>query len=108
MVEAMGGQGDEVVLISLCRIARESLERRLRPGVRLEDCGDAFPVAAAWLVLDALENSGSLEGVESFSAGDLTVKIGAQNSGTGRAAQAHRLMAPYCREEGFAFEGVPG
>ena len=108
LVRAMGGQGDEVLLRRLGRLAWQQLERALRPGVTAEDCGEAFPVAAAWLVLDALDRSRGMEGLESFSAGDLSVKLGTRSGGGGRADQVKSLMAPFTREEGFAFQGVRG
>lgn len=109
LVRAMSGvDWDEGVLERLCRLAQKDLERQLRPGVAAQDCGGAFPVAAAWMALELLEKQGAGD-VESFSAGDLTVKMG-ETAGKGRClgAQARRLMAPYCVEEGFAFQGVPG
>lgn len=106
LARAMGAGEDEDLLTPLCQLAVERLERRLRPGVRREDCGEAFPVAAALLVLDLMEGQAGGQDVESFSAGDLSVKLGGRPGR--RADQARRLMAPFCPEEGFAFRGVRG
>ena len=110
LVRAMGsGSWDETLLEKLCQAVQAELEGRLRPGLTAQDCGGAFPVAAAWLVLGALYDSGGAGQVESFTAGELTVRTGGGSSHSAQLReQALRLMAPYCAEEGFAFRGVPG
>lgn len=109
LVQAMGREDwDEGVLQRLCQTVEGQLESRLRPGVSAGDCGGAFPIAAAWLVLELLEEGGGLGGVRSFSAGDLTVSTGSGQEGRSLGRQAWRLMAPYCVEEGFAFRGARG
>lgn len=110
LVQAMGSEEwDEDLVRRMCQVAQTQLTIRLRPSVAAEDCGGAFPIAAAWMALGSLHECGTDAGVESFSAGDLTIRTG---SGTQRSKtlqeEAMKLMAPYCRESGFAFRGVPG
>ena len=42
------GEDEEPLLEALCQAAERQWERRLRPGVTAEDCGEAFPCAAAF------------------------------------------------------------
>ena len=79
-----------------------------------EDCDDALTVACAWGALAAMETAwehGSGR-VVSFSAGDLSVRETegqtAEESANALRRQAERLMAPYARDEGFAFWEVEG
>ena len=51
------GEKEAQVLGTLCGEACRTLDRRLLPGVTAEDCADAYKLAAAWLVLAALEES---------------------------------------------------
>ncbi|MBQ8852147.1 MAG: hypothetical protein IJZ66_06905 [Oscillibacter sp.] len=109
LVKAMGsGDWDESLVQRMCQVAQTQLTIRLRPGVTAEDCGGAFPIAAAWMALSTLYACGEADGVESFSAGDLTIRT----SGGGRSQsledQARKLMAPYCKETAFAVQGVRG
>lgn len=110
LVQEMGsGDWDEGLVRRMCQVAQTQLTIRLRPGVTPEDCGGAFPIAAAWMALGSLYECDGTTGVESFSAGDLTIRTG--NGGQRSKDLQHeamRLMAPYCRESGFAFQGVPG
>lgn len=89
----------------LCEAAQSELRRRLRPGVTEADCGEALPLAGAFLALAGLEEGGE---VERFSAGDLTI----QSSGSGKSiayrGQAQRVMAPWLNDGGFVFRGVRG
>lgn len=110
LVKAMGsGSWDETLLEALCGAVSEQLEGRLKDGLTAQDCGGAFPVAAAWMALGALYDSGGSGQVESFTAGDLTVRAGdfAAHSQQLRE-QAERLMAPYLAQTGFACQGAPG
>lgn len=98
---------EEALLEALAGAAERELGAALRPGVTPEDCGDAFPVAGAWLVLAALEVSRGAGQAESFTAGDLTIRAG---DSAGRAdalrAQARRLLAPWLTDSRFVFYGV--
>ena len=106
------GEAREETLKLLCAQAAEELAGRLREGLSAEDCGSAFPVAAAWLALSLLRGGESAEGVESFSAGDLTIRRAeggaALEDAAGLRRQAEEVMGPYLRDRAFSFRGVPG
>ena len=54
LVQEMGsGDWDEGLVQRMCQVAQTQLTGRLRPGVTAEDCGGAFPIAAAWMALGA-------------------------------------------------------
>lgn len=95
-------------LKALCCAAREELESLLRPGMTPEECGGAFPLAAAWMALAALAVAGD-DGVVSFTAGDVSMR---QGGGGDRAAalrmQARQVMRPYLLDGGFSFRSVKG
>lgn len=103
-----GGDWDEELMRSMCQTAMARLERRLKGGVTPEECGEAFPVAAAWMALGGLYVCGDAQAAESFSAGDLTIRTGTRQRGHTLEEQARRLMAPYCEEDTFAVQGVKG
>ena len=103
---ALGRRGESEALSLLCAAAVEELKGRLKPGLTPEDCGDAFPVAAAWLALAGLERVES-DGVESLTAGDVTIRKGeGEFRQKALELQAQTVMKPYLRDEGFAFKGV--
>lgn len=104
LCRAMGAAEDrEALLRPLVRAAETGLTARLRDGVRAEDCGSAFPLAAAMLAMDGLESGEG--GVTAFTAGEVTIRRGQAVS---RRAQAERLMGPWLRSGSVAFRGVPG
>ena len=105
-----GGEEQEEALRALCRAAAEELAAQLRTGLEPEACGEAFRVAAAWTALADLSEADRAAGAESFSAGDLTVRLGAAGGeGAARLRQrARELLAPYRDGGGFAFRGVRG
>ena len=71
-----------------------------------EDCGEAYPLAAAWLVRDWLSAMDGGAEITALSAGDMTVR---REGGGGKLAEkAMELMGPYLRDEGFVFRGVRG
>ena len=71
LVQALRGPGtDETVLRTLCGSACGALDRRLKDGVCPEDCGGLYPVAAAWLVMDWLNQCQGMDGITALSAGD--------------------------------------
>jgi hypothetical protein len=82
------------------------LEGRLKAGTSPADCGGAFPVAVAMMVMDVLEQAAGGQ-VTSFTAGEVSIRTGS-TGGQARTAQAERLMAPWLGETGFAFMGVMG
>ena len=104
-------EGEEALLEALCRAAETYWRGRLRRGVRAEDCGEAFPCAAAFTAAAYL-TAGQAGGVESFTAGCVTVKRAGGES-AGRQAErlrrsAEALMAPFTEPGDFAFRGVSG
>lgn len=100
---------EEVILKVLCAAAVKELSGRLKQGLEPGDCGSAFPVAAAWIALSGLQVSREGDGVDSWSAGAVTVKHGQSGQGArGLREQAERLMGPYLRDEAFWFHGVKG
>lgn len=106
-------EGEEGVLSLLCETAWDRWAGQLRDGVTVEDCGQVMAVAAAWTALSAM--AGALEQSQpvpvSFTAGDLRVDRGSRGMDAcarslGRQAEA--LMAPFVRDEAFAFWEVEG
>ena len=110
LVQALGSVGqDEDTLRILCAAACRTLDRRLRDGLAPEDCQGAYPLAAAWIVMDWLRGSRGLEGVTALSAGDISLRREAGDGDGARLSQrAFQLMAPYFKDEGFVFRGVEG
>ena len=94
-------------MLLLAQTVERQLAGRLRAGVRPEDCSAAFPLAAAMLVMDALEGCGGMGDVTSFTAGELTVHR-EPGAGPGRSQQALKLLSPWLGDTGFFFRGVRG
>jgi len=113
LAAAMAGAESEA-LEPLCRTAMELLQRQLKAEYTAEDCGQAFPCAAAALAAASLlECEGA--GAVSFRAGDVSVTaVSAAERSKNAAAlrrMAEELMAPWLEQElagGFAFVGVRG
>ena len=104
------GEQDEVLLETLCRAAEAYWRGRLRQGVTAEDCGEAFPCAAAFTAAADLA-AGQDGGIESFTAGSVAVKGGGESAA--RRAEslrrsAEERMAPFAEPGDFAFQGVRG
>ena len=114
LAKALGhvGAEDEETLRQLCELAAEELRGRLRRGVTEADCEPAFRIGAAWLALAGLCAGGAAEGVESFTAGNLTIRQGGGKVPLERCAglrrQAEQVMGPYLEDGRFSFRGVPG
>ena len=108
---AMGASEDqEELLLPLVQAVSAQLAARLKQDTAPEDCGPAFPLAAAMAAMDQLSGmpGGSDEAV-SFTAGDLTIrKEGGSGTGKSLSEQAERLLAPWLTSPGFAFQGVDG
>lgn len=106
LLRALGGTGQEEALRALCVSACRTLERRLREGVSPEDCGEAYPLAAAWLALDWLRDGQGLSGVTAVSAGDMSVRM-EEGAGTAEACLGGRwsLWGPTCATTGLCFRG---
>lgn len=113
LCRAMGADQEELML-PLVRAVEKQLAARLKDGTAPEDCGSAFPLAAAMLVMDRLsgmKGGGSAGEVTSFTAGDLSIKKSTSGSGQtakSLSAQAEGLLAPWLRDTGFVFQGVEG
>ena len=105
------GEQDEVLLETLCRAAEAYWRGRLRQGVTAEDCGEAFPCAAAFTAAADLA-AGQVGGIESFTAGSVSVKGVGGESAARRAESLRRSaeerMAPFAEPGDFAFQGVRG
>ena len=109
LLQKLGGTGqDEAVLRTLCQNACNMLDRRLKDGLTAEDCGDAYPLAAAWIALDWLRGGQGMDGVTYLSAGDLTVRREGGGDDGALARRARELMGPFLRDDGFVFRGVKG
>lgn len=112
LCRAMGAVQDrEELLLSLVQAVEQQLAGRLKEGTAPEDCGTAFPLAAAMTVMDrlsAVTGGGSGGAVTSFTAGDLTIRRESGNSGKSLSAQAEELLAPWLGDTGFVFQGVEG
>ena len=107
---AGAGEQDETLLETLCRAAETYWRGRLRTGVTAEDCGEAFPCAAAFTAAADLA-AGQDGGIESFTAGSVSVKGGGESAA--RRAEslrrsAEERMAPFAEPGDFAFQGVRG
>ena len=111
LCRAMGADQEEL-LLPLVQAVEEQLARRLKEGVTPQDCGQAFPLAAAMIAMDHLSAMSGGGGGEttSFTAGELSIrKESGGGSGKSLAAQAGGLLAPWLRDSGgFAFQGVEG
>lgn len=103
---------EKPLLSAMCTAAADDLARRLRDGVRPEDCGDSFSCAAALLAAAGLLACRSGGDVEQFSAGDVSLRTGGDGRACEAAAamrrQAAAMMAYYCGDGEFAFLGVRG
>lgn len=112
LCRAMGADPDgEELLLPLIRAVSGQLAGRLRTGIVPRDCGPAFPLAAAMLVMDRLSGmTGGLEKVTSFTAGELTIRreTGNRDGSSALSAHAEGLLGPWLRDSGFVFQGVEG
>lgn len=103
---AAGGQNPDVLAL-LSRCACAQLSGMLAQEVSPQDCAEAYCLAAAWMVLDWLEQMDGGMDVTALTAGDLSVRREGKQAGRLRS-QALELMAPYLRDEGFVFREVRG
>lgn len=98
MAAAGAGEAERTLLEPLCAAAMALWRGRLREGTAEEDCGEAFLCAAALTAAAGLTAGG--EGVESFSVGDVSVKL-RSGGAESRAERLHRtaaeLMEPFVR-----------
>ena len=114
LAKALSGAGEdeEPLLGSLCLAAEARWKGRLRPGVTVEDCGEAFPCAAAFTAAADLATARDCGGVSGFTAGSVSVQARSPAETGTQAAElrrtAWRLMAPFAVPGDFAFQGVRG
>ena len=112
LAEAIASLSDRErpLLESLCACAEAQIAGRLSHGVAPGDCAEAFTCAAALYAAAGLFSCRGAGDVEQFTAGEVSLRLSA--AGTGAAAaltrQADALMAPYWRDDAFAFLGVRG
>ena len=96
----------EALLRLLCGAAAGALKARLRKGISPQDCKADFVAAASLYALAALSEADGLAGIESFSAGDLTVHKGKTTAASAcLRRQADLMISPYCMDS-FSFRGV--
>lgn len=90
----------------LSRSACACLSGQLRSGLTPEDCLADFIGAASLMALAALSEAGEPAAVESFTAGDVSVRK-ERNSAAANCLryQARVMMMPYIRDP-FSFLGV--
>ncbi len=102
------GAGEEELelLAALCEAAETLWKGRLKSGVSAEDCGSTFLCAAAFSA--AADFFACRSGVESFKAGEISVKSGGKAQGTELRKSAEQMMAPYVQPESFCFKEVRG
>lgn len=90
----------------LCRSAASALQAQLREEINPEDCLADFTAAASLIALAALSEAGETDSVESFTAGDVSIRKEHSSAGANCLRhQARVMMLPYIREP-FAFLGV--
>ena len=107
LAAALGRREETEELSLLCAAAVEELKGLLRDGVSMEDCGGAFPLAAAWMALAGAQAAGNE--VESFTAGEVSIRRrDGGERGKALRLQAMQVMRPWLRDEGFVFRGVRG
>lgn len=108
---SQAADGEMPLLEALCSAAVEDLTGRLREEWTPERCGNAFPCAAAMLAAAGMLTCRANGGVEQFTAGEVSLRLSG-NEACETAAMLRRhaaaLMAPYWRDDGFAFAGVRG
>ena len=106
LCKAMGAGEEQMnLLLTLIDASVAGLKSRLKGGIAPEDCGSAFPLAAAMVAMEGLSAAEGGDRVVSVTAGEVSLRTGGKNSGV---SQAERLMAPWLGETGFAFVGVLG
>lgn len=105
-------QEERPLLEALCAAAEAETAGRLKEGAAAQACRETMICAGALLAAAGLVACrGSGKDVESFTAGDVTIRResgGACLAAASLRRQAAALMAPYWVDDGFAFAGVRG
>ena len=94
----------DALLENMCLAAKSFLEHRLREEVLPEECGKAFPMAAAAIATRAYEEGISPGGLETLTAGDLTLQT--HQEGNRLYSAAILMLQPWLKDGEFAFQGV--
>lgn len=96
----------EALLRLLCGGAASGLTARLRDGITPQDCKADFIAAASLYALAALSETDEMAQVESFTAGDVTVRKGNSSAASQCLRyQADLIISPYTKDS-FSFRGV--
>lgn len=94
----------DALLTALCQAAWEALTLRLREGTAPEDCGKAFPLAAAAMAAESYRDSLGTGDVTGFTAGSVSLSVG--RSGDGFVQSVVNLLGPWLRDGAFGFRRV--
>ncbi len=109
---AQPSEVERALLEALCTAAQAEVAARLGEAWTPETCEDTFCCAAAMLAAAGLFASRTGGEVESFTAGEVSVRTGSGGGALEAAAalrrQAEALMAGYWGDDSFAFVGVKG
>lgn len=99
------GEQEQKILKLLCSSAEDYWTERLR--VPVERCPQSFACASAFLAAAAFSEL-RCDGVESFSAGDVSVCLRKEpgQAGDGLRRAAENLMEPFTRPDGIWLKGV--
>lgn len=104
-------EAETALLEALCSAAEAELSGRIQGDLTAEDCREAFLCAAAFTAAARMLPCRAGSGGEEFTVGDVSIRSGAgdlTDSAQALSFAAQRLMAPYRRDDGFAFLGVQG
>ncbi len=107
-------EGGEGVLEAVCEAAAMEIKGKLRSNISVEDLGELYVTAAGILAIALyVELSDSADsGIESFSAGNLSVGLsnsdGIKASAASLRQTAENMLSAYLRDSGFCFMGVDG
>lgn len=88
----------EALLLPLAEAACVQLKAGLKEGVVPEDCGEAFPLACAMVVMGVLRELTGENEVTAFTAGEVTIR---KEASTVLARSARKLLAPWMRDAAF-------
>ena len=99
-------QRQEALLRLLCKGAESSLSARLADGITPQTCMADFVAAASLYALASLAEADEMAQMESFTAGDVTIRRGKSNAAAQCLRyQAEMIISPYMKDR-FAFMGV--
>ena len=94
------------MLSVLCTASTASLMARLKEDLTPEDCKADFIAAASLFALASLSQADSMDQLEEFKAGDLTVKKSGKDAASRCLQnQAELMITPYLKDK-FSFRGV--